>query len=143
MINAKISGLKKLSETLTTLSSIDANALMNNVALTLDSDLMKRFELGQDPSGRKWEESERAIEEGGKTGIDTANLRDSFHAETIGANELMYGSDEKYAAIFHFGGTNGRNHSNVMVARETLGLGTKQLRLVDETIDDFMSELLS
>lgn len=64
------------------------------------------FDREQTPDGDKWEPSQRAIEENGKTLQDRGHLRDSYtYLVSLVDDAVEIGSNMVYAAIHHFGGT--------------------------------------
>ncbi len=78
--------------------------LMASIGEALVSGVKTRFKNEEDPEGRKWEPSARALAEGGKTLTDTARLRDSIdYAAT--PTKVMVGSNLPYARIHQYGGT--------------------------------------
>lgn len=63
----------------------------------------ERFERGEGPGGAKWQPSQRALAEGGKTLIDTARLMQSI-THRVTAEGVEWGTNVEYAAIHQFGG---------------------------------------
>jgi len=140
-IAVEVAGISKLTKAFNKLSGLNTQALLTNVEAAIDRDLVKRFQTGTDPEGTPWLPSQRAIDDGGNTLLVRGNLRDSFHGVITG-EQLLYGSDEKYAAIHQFGGKNGRGRKNTVVARPMIGLGPRQLRIINNAVDDFMEVLM-
>ncbi len=81
----------------------DLSAAMRSISQIVRTSVVKNFEEGGRP---KWKESARAVREGGTTLSDTGRLKSSIRAFS-GANFAGAGTDVKYAAIHHFGGTTG------------------------------------
>lgn len=142
-IAVEVVGISKLTKAFNKLSGLNTQALLTNVEAAIDRDLVKRFQTGTDPEGTPWLPSQRAIDDGGNTLLVRGNLRDSFHKNrVITQTQLLYGSDEDYAAIHQFGGKNGRGRKNTVVARPMIGLGPRQLRIINNAVDDFMEVLM-
>jgi len=57
---------------------------------------LERFKQSKDPDGRRWKTSIRAAQEGGKTLIQSAQLRNSIHAKSD-ASGFAVGTNVKYA----------------------------------------------
>jgi len=140
-VRVEVLGLTHFRQAMDKLGSLNTTALLWEVGEVLHDDVLERFDAGLAPDGTAWEESQRALNDGGKTLVDTAILRDSFHPEVSG-DELLYGSPEVYAAIQHFGGKTGQNHNVTLPAREIIGLDIKQLNLIEDTATSFLQELL-
>jgi len=130
-----------LTQAFKNLGTLDTQALLYGIGQALDLDTAERFEEERAPDGTRWQASQRAIEDGGKTMTDTAILLSSFH-EDVTADQLKYGSNEVYAAIHQFGGKTGRRHSVTMPKRELIGITAQQLTLVDDEVDTFMQAML-
>lgn len=75
------------------------NATLGNVAR---ESTLERFKQGKDPTGRRWKTSIRAAETGGKTLIDSAQLRNSIRTKSD-ASGFAVGTNVKHAATHQFG----------------------------------------
>lgn len=99
----------------------DLSPVMDDFGAYLASITTERFDSETAPDGTPWQQSERALEEGGKTLTDHGHLRDSFTWNLLdGGQALEFGSTSKYAGIHQFGGETGRNHATTLPAREMI-----------------------
>ena len=130
-------------------------ALMESVGDALVSGTLKRFDEKNDPKGKPWKPSRRAIEKGGETLTNKGRLRDSIdYAAT--PDKVMVGSNLTYARIHQKGGTikpkngkslkfKGLNGEDVLVkevtipARPYLGVSESDLDDVRAAMADFLS----
>ena len=64
----------------------------------------RRFETETDPTGKRWEPSIRAEEEGGKTLTDTARLRQSI-THLAASDSVRVGTNVIYAGVHQGGAT--------------------------------------
>lgn len=81
----------------------DLAELMDPIGSALRDNVIDRFETGRAPDGTAWPKSRRATQQGGKTLVDSARLRNSMTYEA-GAGEVTVGTNVIYAAIHQFGG---------------------------------------
>ncbi|NOR69807.1 MAG: phage virion morphogenesis protein [Methylomarinum sp.] len=100
-------------------ASSDLTPVWDDVGAYFGSEVEQRFQDEQAWDGIPWQQSERAKNEGGKTLVDHAHLRDSFtwNADTDG---FEFGTNVIYAAIHQKGGEAGRNKSVTLPARPIL-----------------------
>ena len=99
----------------------DTQALMESVGEALRSGTIERFEAEEDPQGKKWKPSARAMAGGGKTLDKESHLKDSIdYAAT--SDKVMVGSNLPYARIHQLGGKTGKGHKVDMPARPYLGV---------------------
>ena len=111
----------------------DTQALMESVGEALRSGTIERFEAEEDPQGKKWKPSARAMAGGGKTLDKESHLKDSIdYAAT--SDKVMVGSNLPYARIHQLGGKTGKGHKVDMPARPYLGVSE-----VRETMADFLA----
>ena len=82
----------------------DMTPLMRRIGNVLEVSVSQRFERSQGPGGAAWPVSIRAREEGGKTLVDSARLRDSIVSEAE-PRAVEVGTNVPYAGIHQFGGT--------------------------------------
>lgn len=133
----------------------DTQALMESVGEALRSGTLQRFEKEEDPTGKKWKASARAMAEGGKTLDKESQLKDSIdYAAT--PDKVMVGSNLPYARIQQKGGTikpkkgkylkfKGLSGKDVFVkevtipARPYLGVSADDMEEVQATIADFLA----
>lgn len=78
-ISIRIEGdVPKLLSRMNGLSNLDKKSLNEALAETLRESTLERFKQGRGPSGKRWKTSIRAAQSGGKTLIDTSQLRNSI-----------------------------------------------------------------
>ena len=63
-------------------SEIDKQGINAALAEGVRESTLERFKQSKDPDGRRWKTSIRAAQEGGKTLIQSAQLRNSIHAKS-------------------------------------------------------------
>lgn len=111
-----------------TADAVLANAVRGNTGTLMAAigehvlaETLINFDKEQTPEGERWEQSDRAFFEEGKTLQDTRRL---FQSYTYNASDTQVdiGTNVIYAAIHHYGGATGRNHATVLPARPALGL---------------------
>ena len=116
----------------------DTQALMESVGEALRSGTIERFEAEEDPQGKKWKPSTRAMAGGGKTLDKESHLKDSIdYAAT--SDKVMVGSNLPYARIHQLGGKTGKGHKVDMPARPYLGVSEEDMDEVRETMADFLA----
>jgi phage virion morphogenesis protein len=81
----------------------DLRPLMQEVARFGEVTTKLRFRSETGPDGVKWQPSYRAKTKGGKTLVDSGNLRSSLSSFAT-AKEAMWGTNLIYANIHQFGG---------------------------------------
>lgn len=116
-------------------------ALLAEIGEALVSGTMQRFEDGVGPDGEPWEPSQRALATGGKTLVDTAQLRNSISA--MATTDAVYvGSKVVYARIHQMGGKTGRGHAVTMPARPYLGVSKEDRQEIRDIVADFLRDML-
>lgn len=83
-------------------SEIDKKSINAALAEGVRESTIERFKQGKGPDGRKWKTSIRAANEGGKTLVQTAQLRNSINSRSD-ASGFAVGTNLKYAATHQFG----------------------------------------
>ena len=83
-------------------SEIDRRGINAALAEVVRESTLERFRQSKGPDGRKWRSSKRAILEGGKTLVKTAQLRNSIHTKSD-ASGFVVGTNAKHAATHQFG----------------------------------------
>ncbi len=83
-------------------SEIDRRSINAALAEGIRESTLERFREGKAPNGREWKTSIRAAQEGGRTLIQTGQLRNSIHARSD-ASGFAVGTNVKYAATHQFG----------------------------------------
>lgn len=110
---------------------------LDEIGAFLDSDVVMRFTKEQAPDGAKWLQSKAAKNRGGLTLTDQRNLADSV-THNVEGDTLTHGLGEDYAAIHHFGGKTGRNHSVTLPSRKILGIAPVQEKEINNIIADWL-----
>jgi len=139
-------------------SEIDRRSINAALAQGVRESTLERFRQGKSPDGRRWKSSKRAILEGGKTLVKTAQLRNSIHARSD-ASGFAVGTNAKHAATHQFGESvriirarrkkvlrfqyNGKWVSKKQVrvkipARPFLGLSDEDMQEMKATVEDFI-----
>ena len=139
-------------------SEIDRRSINAALAQGVRESTLERFRQGKSPDGRRWKSSKRAILEGGKTLVKTAQLRNSIHARSD-ASGFAVGTNAKHAATHQFGEPgriirarrkkvlrfqyNGKWVSKKQVrvkipARPFLGLSDEDMQEMKATVEDFI-----
>ena len=123
------------------------HSVLDEIGAALDSDTIIRFTKEQAPDGNKWVQSEaarlgRSSKPGQKrksdlTLTDQRNLADSVTHNVTG-NVLEHGLGEEYAAIHHFGGKTGRNHSVTLPSRKLIGIEAIQEAEINDIVEDWL-----
>lgn len=88
------------------LAEVDKRGLNAALAEGVRESTLERFKQSKDPSGKRWKVSIRAATEGGKTLIQSSQLRNSIQSRSD-ATGFAVGTNAKHAATHQFG-ENGR-----------------------------------
>lgn len=152
-ISALFSEMKSYSE-------IDKKNLNAALAETTRESTLERFRQSRAPSGKKWKTSIRAEATGGKTLIDTAQLRNSIKSYSDETG-FAVGTNAKHAATHQFGepGRTIRAKSKKALrfqvggrwimrkqvkvkipARPFLGLSEEDMQEIKATVEEFIGE---
>ena len=83
-------------------SELDRKQLNAALAEVVRESTLERFKHSKDPSGKRWKTSIRAAETGGKTLIDSSQLRNSIKSMSD-ASGFAVGTNVKHAATHQFG----------------------------------------
>ena len=140
-------------------SNIDKRRINAALAESVRESTLERFKQGRDPDGKRWKTSIRAANEGGRTLIQSAQLRNSIHARSD-ASGFAVGTNVKHAATHQFGEPgrtirarrkkalrfriNGHWISKKQVhiqipARPFLGLSDEDMQEIKGTVEDFIA----
>lgn len=140
------------------LSELDKRGINAALAEGVRTSTLERFKYSKAPNERPWRISIRAATTGGKTLIQSAQLRNSIHSQSD-ASGFAVGTNVKYAATHQFGEAgrtirarrknvlrfqvNGQWISKKQVqisvpARPFLGLSEEDMREMKTTVEDFM-----
>lgn len=107
----------------------DLTGLMEGIGLTLESSTIERFETGRAPDGSAWTPSIRARTEGGKTLVDTSQLRSSITSEAD-ATSVAIGTNKIYAGVHQFGATIRAKSAPFLMFALPGGLGLRRVKEV-------------
>ena len=160
MYSIRIEGdVQPLLQKIESLSGLDKRGLNAALAETIRESTVERFRTGKDPSGKKWKTSIRAANEGGKTLVQSAQLRNSINSRAdasgfaVGTNVIhaathQLGADRtiraRKAKALHFQ-VGGRWVTKKAVriripARPFLGLSDEDVEEIKATIDEYMED---
>ena len=149
---------RELLQKLRSFSEIDRCGINAALAEGVRESTLERFRQGKGPDGRKWKTSIRAAREGGRTLVQTAQLRNSIHVKSD-ASGFAVGTNVKHAATHQFGepgrtiraktkkglrfqaGGHWVTKKQVSVsipARPFLGLSEEDMREIKTTVEDFI-----
>lgn len=104
-VNVNVEGdVQRLMKRLGRIAGADKAGINNAIAEGLRTSTIERFQAEKSPEGKKWKQSIRAREEGGKTLTKSTALRSSIHSEAS-ADGLAIGTNDIRAATHHFGDT--------------------------------------
>lgn len=124
----------------------DFSPALAAIADLLEESTRYRFEIGQDPDGEDWIPSQRAIEEGGQTLVDSSRLLSSI-VSTSDRNSALVGTNVIYAGVHQFGATiRGRSSKTkfgpakprVLPARAFLGFSPADVERVEEELTEHL-----
>lgn len=131
-------------ELMSRLANINTRPMFDEIGGYLDSEVARRFNDGEDWEGNPLVPSKRALSEGGKTLVDFGHLRDSYtHSVFIDGSGVEHGSDLDYAAIHHFGGKAGRNHSVELRARPVMGINANDEDEINDIVHHYYQSVVS
>ena len=140
-------------------SEIDRRSIHAALAEVVRDSTLERFRQGKDPEGRRWKTSIRAANEGGRTLIKSAQLRNSIHARSD-ASGFAVGTNVKHAATHQFGEPGrtirarrkkalrfrinehwvSKKQVRIQIpARPFLGLSDEDMQEIKGTVEDFIA----
>ena len=93
---------KRLINKLKQFQKIDVKGINSTIAESLRTSTLDRFKESKDPHEQRWQTSIRAASEGGKTLVQTAQLRNSIRSKADKSGAAV-GTNVKYAATHQFG----------------------------------------
>ena len=141
-------------------SEIDKKSINAALAEGVRESTLERFKKSRDPSGKRWKTSIRAETEGGKTLIQSAQLRNSIKSKSD-ATGFAVGTNVKHAATHQFGepgrtirarrkkalrfqvGGKWVSKKQVRIripARPFLGLSDDDMQEIKATVEDFIGK---
>lgn len=139
-------------------SNIDKKSLNEALAEGSRESTLERFKRSRDPSGKRWKTSIRAAQSGGKTLIDTAQLRNSIKS-AVDETGFAVGTNVIHAATHQLGDpkrtiraktarglrfrVNGHFVTKQQVevsipARPFLGISDDDMEEIKATVEDFV-----
>lgn len=139
-------------------SELDRRSINAALAEAVRTSTLERFQQGKGPDGKRWRSSIRADREGGRTLVQTAQLRNSIHSRSD-ASGFAVGTNVRHAATHQFGEpgrtirarrkkalrfqVNGRWISKKQVrvtipARPFLGLSDEDMQELKATVEEFI-----
>ena len=102
-VNVKVDGdVQRLMKRLGRIAGVDKAGINNTIAEGLRTSTIERFQAEKSPEEKKWKQSIRAREEGGKTLTKSTALRSSIRSEAS-ADGLAIGTNDIRAATHQFG----------------------------------------
>ena len=123
-------------------SEIDRRSINAALAQGVRESTLERFRQSKGPDGRRWKSSKRAILEGGKTLVKTAQLRNSIHARSDASGFAVGTIRARRKKVLRFQ-YNGKWVSKKQVrvkipARPFLGLSDEDMQEMKATVEDFI-----
>lgn len=138
-LRVEASGIAEVSAAIARLGRASENLapFFENVGASLVASTLDRFEKGHGPDGIGWTPSRRALEQNGRTLVDSGRLRTSI-TYRADAKQVSVGTNVIYAAIHQFGGNAGRGGSARIPARPYLGLSTEDRTEIFALVEDHL-----
>lgn len=151
---------RRMLKKIKSFAELDKKAINKNLAEVVRNSTLERFKRGKGPDGKAWQQSIRANEKGGKTLVQTAQLRNSIRSKSD-ASGFAVGTNVKHAATHQFGEKgrvirakrakalrfqmDGEWYSKKKVkitipARPYLGLDDDDMKEIKATVEDFISK---
>lgn len=93
---------QKMLRKIRSFSEIDKKKINAVLGEGVRESTLERFKQGKDPTGRRWKTSIRAATEGGKTLVQSAQLRNSIKSKSD-ASGFAVGTNVKSASTHQFG----------------------------------------
>lgn len=104
-VNVNVEGdVQRLMKRLGRIAGVDKAGINNTIAEGLRTSTIERFQAEKSPEEKKWKQSIRAREDGGKTLTKSTALRSSIRSEAS-ADGLAIGTNDIRAATHQFGDT--------------------------------------
>ena len=104
-VSVKVDGdVQRLMQRLGRIAGMDKAGINNAIAEGLRTSTIERFQAEKSPEGKKWKQSIRAREEGGKTLTKSTALRSSIRSDSS-ADGLAIWTNDIRAATHQFGDT--------------------------------------
>lgn len=121
------------------LIGLDTRPLMDEIGAYMIEEIYGHFSDSEQWDGQPLTPSQRALAEGGTTLDDHGILKGSY-TYIVGPDgeDVVIGSNMVYAAIHHFGGKAGRNHSVTLPPRPVLGINADDEQDILAIAQDFI-----
>ena len=152
-------GTRELLKTMRNIAELDRAGLNTTIGEAVRESTLERFKRSRGPDGKAWKQSIRAATQGGKTLIQSAQLRNSIRVKAD-ASGFAVGTNTKHAATHQFGDTRtirakkakalrfqvgGKWFSKKEVtvnipARPYLGLSDEDMTEIKAMVEDFISK---
>ena len=151
---------RRLLKKIRSFSELNKKAINKNLGEVVRNSTLERFKRSRGPDGKAWQQSTRAKDKGGKTLVQTAQLRNSIRTKSE-AYGFAVGTNVKHAATHQFGekgriirakrakalrfqvGGNWFVKKKVKIkipARPYLGLDDDDMAEIKATIEDFLAK---
>lgn len=159
MFSIRLEGdTRRLLRRIRNLAELDKKAINASIGVGMRESTLERFKQGKDPDGRRWKTSIRAAGDGGKTLVQSAQLRNSIRSKSD-ASGFALGTNVKYAATHQLGdkgrtiraknakglrfkiGDRWVTAKKVRIkipARPFLGLSEEDMQEIKGTVEDFV-----
>ena len=140
MATIRIEGLEVLQMELGRLERLDIREIKNSIGQSVRTSIIDRFQNEEDPEKKKWVNSIRAEDQGGKTLSDKGILRNSIRVGSS-SNRVEIGTNSIYAASHQFGDkriirAKGKAVKRNLAKRAFLGLNKDDIDEIKAILED-------
>ena len=140
MATIRIEGLEVLQMELGRLERLDIREIKNSIGQSVRTSIIDRFQNEEDPEKKKWVNSIRAEDQGGKTLSDKGILRNSIRVGSS-SNRVEIGTNSIYAASHQFGDkriirSKGKAVKRNLAKRAFLGLNKDDIDEIKAILED-------
>ena len=115
---------------------------LDEIGSRLAASTLERFRSERAPDGTPWQQSLRALVQGGQTLQDTGRLRDSIQ-HVVRGDGVDIGSNVVYAAIHQFGGKAGKGHAVALPPRPYLGIDDRDAAAIERIVTRHIAEAVT
>ena len=103
MVNIRLEGDTRAAlNKIRGLAEMDRKSLNAALGQGVRASTLERFRTGKGPDGRRWPTSKRALAEGGRTLVDSGQLRNSIQVRSD-ATGFAVGTNVKHASTHQYG----------------------------------------
>ena len=103
MVNIRLEGDTRAAlNKIRGLAEMDRKSLNAALGQGVRTSTLERFRTGKGPDGRRWPSSKRALAEGGRTLVDSGQLRNSIQVRSD-ATGFAVGTNVKHASTHQYG----------------------------------------